>query len=296
MDLIGAFRVFLRVAEVGGFSAAARDLGVGQPAVSKQMAALERQLATRLFNRSSHAFSLSDDGLALLEHARIAVEAVDQTQDLARLRRQQLGGSLRMAAPVVFGRTRLVACLCELVRSHPQLQIDLVLDDRFVDLAEERIDLAVRVGVITDPNLVCRELPPVRRVALASPEYLARRGVPRHPDELPMHDCIVYTRLATGARWTFECNDQPIEVEVKGPIKVNNSSGVLAAVVAGAGIGVVPMFALTDQLESGAVRVVLEDFEPRALPMHIVYASRRHVPAKLRLAIEFLLESLAEDS
>ena len=190
MDLIGAFRVFLRVAEAGGFSAAARDLGVGQPAVSKQMAALERQLATRLFNRSSHAFSLSDDGLALLEHARIAVEAVDETQDLARLRRQQLGGSLRMAAPVVFGRTRLVACLCELVRLHPQLQIDLVLDDRFVDLAEERIDLAVRVGVITDTNLVCRELPPVRRVALASPEYLARRGVPRHPDELPMHEAI----------------------------------------------------------------------------------------------------------
>jgi DNA-binding transcriptional LysR family regulator len=179
---------------------------------------------------------------------------------------------------------------------HPQLQIDLVLDDRFVDLAEERIDLAVRVGVITDTNLVCRALPPVRRVALASPQYLAQRGVPRHPNELSMHDCVVYTRLATGARWTFECNDQPIEVEVKGPIKVNNSSGVLAAVVAGAGIGVVPMFALTDQLERGEVRVVLEDFEPRALPMHIVYASRRHVPAKLRLAIEFLLESLAEGS
>lgn len=294
MDLIAAFRVFLRVAEAGGFSAAARELGVGQPAVSKQMAALERQLTTRLFNRSSHAFSLSDDGLALLEHARTAVEAVDETQDLARLRRQQLGGTLRIAAPVVFGRTRLVPKLCELVRLHPQLQIDLMLDDRFVDLAEERIDLAVRVGVITDPELVARPLPPVRRVAVASPRYLQQRGLPQHPGDLTQHDCVVYTRLATGARWVFEFDGKPIEVEVGGPIKVNNAAGVLAAVVSGAGIGVVPMFALSGQLERGEVQLVLQAFEPRPLPMHIVYASRRHVSAKVRLTIDHLLQSLAD--
>lgn len=294
VDLIAAFRVFLHVAEAGSFSAAARDLGVGQPAVSKQMAALERQLATRLFNRSSHAFSLSDDGLALLDQARTAVEAVDQTQDLARLRRQQLGGALRLAAPVVFGRTRLVPIVCELVRLYPQLQLDLILDDRFVDLVEERIDLAVRVGVITDASLVARALPPVRRVALAAPTYLQQRGTPQHPHDLRTHDCVVYTRLATGARWTFERDNQPIEVEVKGPVKINNSAGVLAAVAAGAGIGVVPMFTLTDELERGAVQLVLQDFEPQALPMHIVYASRRHVPAKLRLAIEHLLQTLGE--
>lgn len=294
MDVLAAFRVFVRVAERSGFSAAARELSVGQPAVSRQMAALEEHLGTRLFNRSSSSFSLSDDGVALLDRARLVVEAVDEAQDLARLRNRRVGGLVRLAGPVVFGRTKLIPKLAELCRLHSELQFEVVLNDSFVDLAEEGVDLAMRVGEITDLNLIARPLTPVRRVAIAAPTYLARRGMPTHPRDLAQHDCVVYTRLSTGSRWRFEGDGKAIEVEVNGPIKVNNSAGVLAAVSAGAGVGVVPLFTMTDQVERGEVQVILESFEPRSLPLHVVYASRRHMPAKLRLTIDFLIEQFGE--
>lgn len=291
MDVLAAFKVFVCVADSGGFSPAARELGVGQPAVSKQMAALEQHLGTRLFNRSSHAFSLSEDGLALLDRARFALDAMDDAQDLMHLRRMQVVGSLRIAGPVVFGQTQLIPRLIEFCARHPGLALDLVLADHFVDLAEERIDLALRVGEITDGNLVARPLAPVRRVAVAAPGYLQRRGTPLHPDDLKQHDCVVYTRLATGARWVFAGTSGPIEVDVRGPVKVNNSAGVVSAVLAGAGIGVVPMFTLAGELQRGDLVLVLEGFEPRPLPMSVVYASRRHVSAKIRLAIDFMVEA-----
>ncbi len=291
MDLVAAFRVFVCVADTGGFSAAARELGVGQPAVSKQMAALEKHLGARLFNRSSQAFSLADGGLALLDAARVAVEAVDNAQDLARLQQQQVGGLVRIAGPAVFGRTRMLPKLAELVRLQPELELDVQLNDSFIDLAEERVDVALRVGEITDKSLIARPLDSVRRVTIASPQYLERRGEPTHPRDLADHDCIVYTRLATGARWLFDDDGTAVETLVTGPIRVNSSAGVLSAVVAGAGIGVVPYFTLTDEVERGRVRVVLQQFEPKPLPMQLVYLSRRHMPARIRLVIEFLADS-----
>ncbi len=296
MDVLAAFRVLVCVAERGSFSAAARELGVGQPAVSRQMAALEAHLGTRLFNRSAASLGLSDDGLALLDRARLVVQAVDEAQDLVRLRGRGVGGRVRIAGPVVFGRTWLIPKLAALARLHPQLEFDVVLNDSFVDLAEEGVDLAIRVGEITDRNLIARPLMAVRRVAIAAPTYLARRGVPTHPRDLAQHDCVVYTRLATGSLWRFESEaegeseGEAIEVEVAGPLRVNNSAGVLAAVTAGAGIGVVPLFTLTDQVERGEVQLILERFEPRSLPMHLVYASRHHMPAKIRLTIDYLIE------
>ena len=302
MDVLAAFRVHVCVAERGSFSAAARELGVGQPAVSRQMAALEAHLGTRLFNRSAASLGLSDDGLALLDRARLVVQAVDEAQDLVRLRGRGVGGRVRIAGPVVFGRTWLIPTLAALARLHPQLEFDVVLNDSFVDLAEEGVDLAIRVGEITDRNLIARPLMAVRRVAIAAPSYLARRGVPAHPRDLAQHDCVVYTRLATGSLWRFESEAEgesegeaeAIEVEVAGPLRVNNSAGVLAAVTAGAGIGVVPLFTLTGQVERGEVQLILERFEPRSLPMHLVYASRHHMPAKIRLTIDYLIEQADE--
>ena len=298
MDVLAAFRVLVCVAERGSFSAAARELGVGQPAVSRQMAALEAHLGTRLFNRSAASLGLSDDGLALLDRARLVVQAVDEAQDLVRLRGRGVGGRVRIAGPVVFGRTWLIPKLAALARLHPQLEFDVVLNDSFVDLAEEGVDLAIRVGEITDQNLIARPLMAVRRVAIAAPSYLARRGVPAHPRDLAQHDCVVYTRLATGSLWRFEGEregeTEAIEVEVGGPLRVNNSAGVLAAVTAGAGIGVVPLFTMTGQVERGEVQLILERFEPRSLPMHLVYASRHHMPAKIRLTIDYLIEQAGE--
>jgi DNA-binding transcriptional LysR family regulator len=298
VDVLAAFRVLVCVAERGSFSAAARELGVGQPAVSRQMAALEAHLGTRLFNRSAASLGLSDDGLALLDRARLVVQAVDEAQDLVRLRGRGVGGRVRIAGPVVFGRTWLIPKLAALARLHPQLEFDVVLNDSFVDLAEEGVDLAIRVGEITDQNLIARPLMAVRRVAIAAPSYLARRGVPAHPRDLAQHDCVVYTRLATGSLWRFEGEregeTEAIEVEVGGPLRVNNSAGVLAAVTAGAGIGVVPLFTMTGQVERGEVQLILERFEPRSLPMHLVYASRHHMPAKIRLTIDYLIEQAGE--
>lgn len=294
MDLIAAFRMFVRVAESGSFSATARELDVGQPAVSKQIAALEAHLGARLFSRNSRALQLTDVGLALLDRARHVIEGVDEAQDLARLRQGKPAGVLRLAAPMVFGLTRLTPLLAGFSQRHPGIELDLVLDDRFVDLVGERIDLALRIGRITDESLIARPLAPVRRVAIAASSYLERRGVPREPEDLCDHDCIVYSLLATGSTWHFEGPAGPIAVQVRGPIRVNSSAGVLAAVEAGAGIGVVPLFTLGDRTAHETVRILLEDFEPTPLPMNLVYPSRRYLSATMRAAIDFLMDALGE--
>lgn len=300
MDLLLHFRSFVRVAELGGFSAAARALGLSQPAVSRQVADLEARVGTRLMQRSSRGVSLTEEGEAVLVQARAALDAADAALGIASARRGALAGRVRLGAPVAFGRLHVVPRLAPLLARHKELSIALSLADGAADLVEEGLDATIRIGELTDPSVVGRRIAVARRTVVASPDYLARAGVPERPEDLARHECILFSGLATGDAWPFEGPEGRILVPVSGRFRANASEGVRAAVLAGMGLYLAPVWLFADELRDGRVVAVMQGWTPSLLPVHAVFPSRRHVPARVRavvehLAAEFRLEPTLSD-
>ena len=295
MDLLSPMRTFVRVVEAGSFTAVANEQNTTQPTISRQIAALEDHLGARLLTRTTRALTLTDDGRAFYEHALRALEAVAEAEGVVGRRRGNPSGLLRLATPVVFGRLHIVPRLPAFLARFPDVSVEVVMSDGFADLVEQGIDVAIRVGEVTDPGLIARRIGTARRVTVAAPAYLERHSAPEAPADLVDHDCIVYTRLVTGNRWTFESPTGPLTVEVSGRFKADNSEAVREGVLGGLGIAVIPAFAFRDEIETRAVRVLLKGYEPRQLPMHAVYPSRRLVPLKVRAIIEYLADELSLD-
>ena len=293
MDLLGSMRLFIRVVETGGFSTVARETASTQPTVSRGVAALEDHLGVRLLNRSSRAVTLTDEGRAFYAQAVRALEAVSEAESSVGRRHGQPSGLLRLGCPVAFGRLHVASRMARFLALHPEVEVELLMTDAFVDPVAEGLDLVVRVGMLEDPTLIARRIGTTRRATVASADYLGRRGVPQAPSELTQHECIVYTRLATGNRWHFGGPDGPIAVTVRGRFRADNSEAVREAVTAGAGIAVIPVWMFADEITSGRVRIILDAFEPNALPIHAVYPSRRLVSPKVRAMIEFLAAEFA---
>lgn len=294
-DLLGPMRAFVRVVEAGSFTAVAVEQNTTQPTISRQIAALEEHLGARLLARTTRALTLTDDGRTFYDHAIRALEAVAEAEGVVGRRRGRPSGLLRLATPVVFGRLHIVPRLPAFLARYPDVSVDLIMSDSFADLVEQGIDVAIRVGEVTDPGLIAKRIGLVRRITVAAPSYLKRHRAPKTPTDLTDHDCIVYTRLATGNRWTFEGPAGPVTVEVSGRFRADNSEAVREGVVGGLGIAVIPAFAFRDEIESGTVRVVLKAFEPRRLPMQAVYPSRRLVPLKVRALVKHLEDEFALD-
>ena len=295
MDLLQVMRVFARVAETSSFSGVARELGMSQPTVSKHIAALEEHLGARLVSRTTRKLTLTEDGRLFYEHCRHIDEAVTEAEAAIGRRRLAPAGLVRIGAPVAFGRLHVAPRLRRLLDRYPELRVELVMSDGFVDLVEQGIDLAIRVGELQDPNLVARRIGTTVRVTVAAPDYFERHGVPETPYDLVHHNCIVYTPLATGNEWHFEGRDGPIRVRVHGNYRANNSEAVREGVIAGIGIAVSPIWLFRDEIKKRLVRVVLRDYEPKRLPIHAVYPTRRFVPAKVRAVIDFLADEFKTD-
>ncbi|MCZ8312688.1 MAG: LysR family transcriptional regulator [Magnetospirillum sp.] len=288
MDIIEPLKSFVRVFETKSFSIPAREARTSQPTISRQIAALEARLGTRLFARSTRALTPTEAGVDFYAQARRVLETLAEAEASVAKSNAGVVGILRLACPVAFGRLHVVPRLGRFMRRHPALKLDLVLSDQFVDLVEEGVDLSIRVGEVKSPDLIAQRIGETRRVALASPDYLAQRGTPQTPRDLGEHDCIVYTRLATGARWHFGGPGGPWEIEVDGRFRANNSEAVREAILAGLGIGVVPVWLLADEAERAQLQTVLAEYEPARLPINAVYPSRRFVPHKVRAMVEFL--------
>jgi DNA-binding transcriptional LysR family regulator len=295
MDLLAPMRTFVRVVEAGSFTAVAAEQNTTQPTISRQVALLEDHLRTRLLTRTTRALTLTDDGRVFYEHALRALEAVSEAEGAVLRRRQKPSGLLRLGTPVVFGRLHIVPRLPAFLNRYPDVGIDLTMSDSFTDLVEHGIDVAIRVGEVTDPGLIAKRIGLVKRVTVASPAYLKRHRVPKVPADLADHECIVYTRLATGNRWVFAGAEGPLTVEVKGRYRADNSEAVREGVLGGLGIAVIPAFAFSREIETGAVKVLLREFEPRPLPMNAVYPSRRFVPLKVRAIIDHLAHEFSLD-
>lgn len=286
-------RLFARVADTGSFSAVAHETGSTQPTVSRTVAALEAHLGVRLLNRSSRAVTVTDDGRLFYEHAQRALEAVAEAENGVGRRRGLPTGLLRLGTPVAFGRLHVAPRIPAFLARYPDVEVELLMNDAFVDLVGEGLDLAIRVGDLSDPSLIARRIGTTRRVTVASPAYLERFGTPLVPADLTQHACIIYTRLATGNRWHFEGRNGPLTVDVRGRFSTDNSEAVREGVLGGAGIAVVPVWHFSDEIERDRVRILLRDYEPRQLPIHAVYSSRRQLAAKVRAMIDFLADGFA---
>ena len=299
MDRIQAVRLFVRVVDLGSFSKAAAELGVGQPAATKQVARLEAQLGARLLHRTTRGVSPTEIGALYYEKCKLIAHHVEEAESVATLLQTQVQGGLRISTSVAFGRRVLAPLLLKFIQEHPQLQIDLSCEDRHVNLLEQGVDVAIRMGRLADSTLGSRYLGSNPWVLVGSGSYLKAHGTPRSPDELRGHAALIYSTVQGDARWSFtrpqkSGDAQRREVVVHGPLRSNNLSALLTAARGGLGLAVLPLYVAHDSIRNGAVQVLLKDWLLPAQQMHAVYPSPRLVPTKVQLFVSWLQGQFGE--
>lgn len=295
MDQLAAMRVFRRVVELDGFAAAARDLGMSNAAVSKQVSALEAQLGARLLNRTTRRLSLTEPGR--LYHARTVriLDDLAEAQEEICLHAAAPRGRLRINAPMSFGIRHLPPVLASFRQRYPDLALDLALSDRIVDLIDESFDVGIRIANLNDSSLIARRLCTSRRVMVASPAYLAAHGEPAGLAALHDHSCLIYGHHLAGEEvWTFEGTDRPGEIKVRGTFTANNGDLLAAAAVDGLGIALLPLFIVAGRLRDGRLVTVLRDHTPTGSGVFAVYPATRHLSAKVRVFIDHLAAAMGE--
>jgi DNA-binding transcriptional LysR family regulator len=287
MDRLGAMETFVYVVETGSFSAAARRLNIGQPAVSKTIAQLESRLAVRLLLRSTRGLTPTEAGLAFFERAKRAIEEADEADNAARGAASGLTGNLRICAAVTFGRLHIVPHLGPFLDQNPDLNIDLMLDDRNVNLVEEGIDIALRLGALSDSGLTARKIAECRRVVLGTPAYFEKHGEPSCPTDLSKHPAVAYT-LGGGAHWQFSNGTEDQSVLISGRIRVNAAEGLRAAVLAHQGLTLASEWMFAPELANGAVREVMKEWTLPNQDLWAVFPTGRMASAKARAFVEFV--------
>lgn len=295
MDRLAALRVFRQVAELSSFAGAGRRLGLSPPAVSKAIGGLEARLGVRLIDRTTRRMSLTEAGtLYLGQIARILDELDEADRALGPLQKGPTG-LLRVTAPLTVGVVYLGHALPDFLRRHPDLSIDLRLDDRRLDLVAEGFDLAVRASDrLEDTSLVARKLAVLRHVVCAAPAYLDAAGAPTRPDDLALHRCIAFTLSGHADRWTFTRAGRTVAVPIGGRYRVSSSLAVRDALIAGFGLSLIPRAFVESDLRAGRLRAVLDDWESVATTLYAVYPSRRYPAPKLRVVLDFLIETFAD--
>ncbi|MGY2339944.1 LysR family transcriptional regulator [Pseudomonas sp. SDO5532_S415] len=287
MDRLAAMESFVYVVETGSFSAAARRLNIGQPAVSKTIAQLESRLAVRLLLRSTRGLTPTEAGLAFFERAKRAIEEADEADNAARGAASGLTGNLRICTAVTFGRLHIVPHLGPFLEQNPELNIDLMLDDRNVNLVEEGVDVALRMGALSDSGLTARKIAECRRVVLGTPTYFEQHGEPTCPADLSKHQAVVYT-LSGGANWSLKRADVEQSVVISGRIRVNAAEGLRAAVLAHQGLTMASEWMFAPELADGSVREVMTDWTLPNQDLWAVFPTGRMVSAKARAFVEYV--------
>jgi DNA-binding transcriptional LysR family regulator len=294
MDRLGAMLTFVRVVDTNSFSAAARQLNVGQPAVSKTIAQLEERLGVKLLMRSTRGLAVTEAGQRFYESARRSIEEADEAERAARGEGAGLTGVLRAAAPTTFARLHIVPRMPLFLARHPELEIDLILDDRLIELVQEGIDVSLRMGDLADSSLTARRLSASPRVVVATPTYLARAGEPSTPAELAAHAAVVSTQHRHDV-WAFERSGSTISVAVCGRLRVSSAEGIRAAVLADMGITIASAWMFAPELTSGAVRRVLRDWSLPPIDLWAIYPTGRLASAKARAWVDFVMATLAAE-
>jgi len=288
MDSLDLIRTFREVALRGSFSRAAAPLAMSKANVSKYVAELESRLQVRLLHRSTRTVSLTDAGSLLLERSTPLIEMMTLTQNELSEHAVQPSGRLRIAAPHGLGATTLPSILGTFMELHPKVSLSLHLSNRMVDLIDEGIDVALRVGTIEDTSLIVRRLRPVEFVVCAAPAYWNRRGRPQHPDDLSAHDALTYSLLGPQPHWRFEVNGRLHTVALKSRMEATDAAPLLAVAEQGLGVVCLPRLLLQQQLDAGVLEQVLAGHSPRDVWLYAAYAQRRHNSAAMRALLSHL--------
>ena len=290
-DRLEDIRTFVAVAEQRSFAAAAIRIGVVKSAVSRRISDLEARLGVQLVARTSRRFSLTSAGSAFYERCIGVLEGIAEAEAEVSQGAARIAGPLRVAGPMSFGMHCLTAPVVSLLQAHPDLLIELELDDRFVDLVGERFDVAVRISALKDSTLIARRLAPIRHALCASPAYLARYGTPQRPEDLRAHRGIIYSNVDGRSYWRLRdpATGASPQVEIPSALRVNNGDAMREAAMADFGIVSLPTFIIHKQVAAGALCVFMTEWEPPPIAVHAVYPGARHLPARVRAFIDFLV-------
>jgi DNA-binding transcriptional LysR family regulator len=279
---------FAEVVDSGGFTRAARRLGLSKSIVSRRVAKLEAELGTRLLSRTTHGVSPTEAGLDFKARGDRILAEFEEAREAMAHHKGDVVGRLRVAAPVTFGTRHVAPLLAEMAERHPRLEIDLSLSDRQVDLVAERFDAAVRIGNLEDSSLVARRIAPVRSALVASPDYLAEYGYPETPQDLVRHQCLDYVGRAS-ADWSFRSGKRWVAVRPRSRLRADNGETILQWAIAGAGIAELPTFLLSDAIESHQLVPVLRDYPPPEHGLYVLRPPGHNVPGKVRALIDLLV-------
>jgi DNA-binding transcriptional LysR family regulator len=295
VDRYQAMQVFAKVAESGSFSVAAGKLGLSATAASRHVADLEAHLHTRLLNRTTRRVSLTESGRAFYERSVQLLADLEEAEQEALRAAVVPRGTVRLTTSVNFGVRHLGPAIADFLAAHAEVRFDASLSDRIVDLVEEGFDLAIRIGAPGSDNVVARKLGETRLVPCASPAYLAAHGAPQTPEELAHHPCLTYEYLAPRNLWRFrDAAGAERLVRVSGRLHSNNGELLAEAAARGAGIVFEPAFIVGPEVRAGRLVPLLQDFEPPPTPIYALYPSRKHLSAKVRLFVDFLVERFSQ--
>ena len=294
MDRVAAVALFIRIVETGSFSKAAAGFGITQPTATKAVAAMEQRLGARLLHRTTRGVSPTEVGTLYYEKCKAITLEIEAADNLATLMQSGVGGTLRISTSVAFGRRVLVPLCIAYMRECPGLTMDLGFDDRYVNLVEQGVDLAIRMGRLADSTLGSRYLGRNPWLMVAAPAYLGARGTPKQPAELSQHACLVYSTVQGDDRWMLTGSDGKEQVvTVRGPLRSNNLSAVLAAAREGLGIAILPWYVARESVADGSVKPILERHTLPTQEIHAVFPSPKLVPGKVSAFIEHLRGALA---
>ncbi|APR66226.1 MULTISPECIES: LysR family transcriptional regulator [Thalassolituus] len=282
--------IFVHVVEAGSFTGAAKNLGLPKSTVSRKITQLEERLGVRLIQRTTRSLRLTDTGSAYYNHCARILGEIEEANIAVTQMQSTPTGTLRITAPVLFGSTVLSGLIADFMDDHPQVQIDLVLTDQRLDLVQDGIDVAFRVGQLEDSSLIGRHLGDARAILCASPEYVKKHGAPKHPSELQEHTLMTASQWS---QWQLQGpNDQVHNLQVKPRLQVNDFASLYTLALAGAGIAPLPMLIAASAIRANNLVPVLSDWPFEASPIHALYPSNRHLSAKVRSFVDFVIESV----
>ena len=294
MDRFHELDAFIAVVEAGGFSAAARRTGESQSAISKAIGALEKRLGVMLFNRSTRSVTLTDQGQRYYDRTKPLLDEMDEADSELASSTLNASGLIRIAASSTFGRLHILPLIPDLLSLNPGLRVDLILSDFVRDMVEDRIDLAIRVGAVNDPDAVVRRVASTPLVCVGSRRYFEQRGIPKTPAELVGHNCLLYGGLMESADWPFVGPKGRFSVSVRGNLSSNSVETIRAGVLAGVGIGLFAGVSLADELRHPDVISVLDEFIADARDISLIWPKRRYVPARVRRVTDFFATALPQ--
>lgn len=292
MDILSSMKVFVAVVDAGSFSAAALRLGMSKAMASKHVLNLEEYLGTRLLNRTTRRLSITESGSMFYERSVQILADVTEAEQIAGHLSAKPRGVLKISMPLAYGMHRLGPVIADYVAAFPDVKLDISASDRKVDLVEEGFDLAIRIASLAESDLIARKLGSVRSIVCASPAYLAQHGEPKTPDDLTHHRCLGYSLTGSGVEWHLESLHHTATIRSAGPIKADSGDMLRLAALSGAGLIFQPHFIVGEDLKAGRLVQVLPDYASAPLGIYAIYPSRRHLSAKVRTFVDFLVERL----